>query len=287
MKIQCILSTTKFLDPLGSNDKENIIKTFFKEPLIYFLLIASILFYVNSKSITQKETLTITQPMITFILGQAQELRQKKLSKEEKETLIKQYINNELLYLEAQKQGLDNDSRIKKQMIQKMTLLLTKEVSEPSEVELKEYFELHKEAYASPFKRNFKHIFFAPATTVPKDFLSLITTDETKAKSLADTSLYFGDTFPHMSERDLKMNFGLDAGSQFIDINDSAWHGPIVSILGKHFVKLLSVEPKVYAKFEDVKEYLSRQYIINEHKKQLSLSLDKLREKYTVKVDTP
>jgi len=225
--------------------------------------------------------------MVTFILKQAQDLRQQQLNEDEKEALIKQYIDNELLYLEAQKQGLDNDSRIKKQMIQKMTLLLTKEVPEPSEAELKQYFEIHKEAYASPYKRNFNHIFFAPGSTVPKDFVALITADKTKARTLADSSLYFGDTLPHMSDRDLKMNFGLDAGQKFIDINDSLWHGPIISILGQHFVQLESVEPKVYANFDDVKAYLSRQYIISKHKKQLDVSLDALREQYTVEVDWP
>jgi len=225
--------------------------------------------------------------MVHYLLKQAKKTNTQPLKQEDKENIIKKYADNELLYLEAQKQGLDNDSRIKKQMIQKMTLLLTKEVQEPSEEELKAYFEEHKDLYATPEKRNFNHIFFAPGKEVPKDYISLIVQDEQKARTLADASLYFGKTLPNMSQRDLRMNFGQDAGETFIKIDDDKWHGPIVSILGSHFVKLENIRPKIEANYEDVKKYLYQQYIIKEHKKQLEAALVKLREQYPLEIQWP
>ena len=225
--------------------------------------------------------------MVAYLLTQAQTISDKELSSKDKEKIIKKYADNELLYLEAQKQGLDNDSRIKKQMIQKMTLLLTKEVDEPSEQVLKQYFQEHKELYATPEKRNFKHIFFAPGKVIPKDYITLINKDEAQARSLANVSLYFGKTLPNMSKRDLKMNFGQEAGATFINIDDKNWHGPIVSILGTHFVQLENIKPRVDAKFEEVQKYLYQQYIIKEHKKQLALALEKLREKYPLDIQWP
>ena len=222
--------------------------------------------------------------MLNYLINQAKQINPKELSQKEKETIIKKYVDNELLYLEAQRQGLDNDSRIKKQMIQKMTLLLTKEVPEPSSEVLKAYFNEKRELYAVPEKRNFSHIFFAPGKELPEKFLEQVLKDETEARKLSDHSLYFGKTLPNMSKRDLRMNFGPKAGETFIAINDHHWHGPIVSILGTHYVRLENTSPKIEAEFTQVEKYLTQQWIIKEHKKQLAEALVGLREKYPVQV---
>lgn len=264
-----------------------ILQTIFKEPLLYFLLISSTLFYLNYEKYLQESAIVLDDKTVNYIIAQREKIILKPLSKEEKKSLIKEYINNELLYQEAILRGLDNDSRIKKQMIQKMIVLLTSEVKEPSDKELRAFFQANKERYTQAAAHDFDQVFFSKNSKVPNNFLDQLEKNETEARESSDKSIFFGNKLYHMDSSELLVLLGKEATQSLLEIDDKLWHGPIESKLGVHFVRLAKVYPKREAKFEEIKEYLQQDYIISKHKKQLATEIDKLRKKHDIVVKWP
>lgn len=258
-----------------------------KEPLVYFFLVAFVLFSVNISQEREKDSIVLDDDMVHYIIDQREKLQLKSLSLEEKKQVINTYIDNELLYKEAQRRGLDNDARIKKQMIQKMSVVLTSEVPEPNDIALQAYYKNHKEHYAKAASRDIEQVFFATTTPIPEGFLEQLSEDETLARTQGDSSMFFGAKFYKIRDRELITLLGKEAAKAILSISDSQWHGPITSTLGQHFIKLTQVYPKEYASYSEVKAYLVQDYTLNEHKKQLRQALDKLREKQTLTIAWP
>lgn len=272
---------------MGHYTKQTMIKSILKEPLLYFFLIASVLFYMDHKREKEKSQIIVDEKTITYLVKEREKLQLRPLSPSEKKALIEDHINNDLLYREAQIRGLDNDSRIKRQMIQKMDILLTSEVPEPSERELKAYFDRHKARYTKTEARDLEQVFFSPTSTPPEGFLERLSSNETEARKEGDSSIFFGDQLNHIRARELLVLLGKKAAQSILLIDDDRWHGPIVSRLGTHFIRLSKLYPEETADFDDVKAYLSQDYTIDAHKAQLAIEIDKLRAKHDIVIQWP
>ena len=85
-------------------------------------------------------------------------------SEKEKQQLIQNYVQEEALYREAVKLGLDqNDFVIKRRVIQKMEFMLNdfdEAAVSVSEDSLQAYYKQHKQRYFQPEQFTFTHIFF-------------------------------------------------------------------------------------------------------------------------------
>ena len=97
-----------------------------KEPLFHFLLLAALLFVLEHVfSSTQKEKIIVDQQTAEYLVKQREDLQLRKLSPAEREVTINSFVEDEILYNEAYKRGLDkSDSRMRRNMILKMRGLL-------------------------------------------------------------------------------------------------------------------------------------------------------------------
>ena len=75
--------------------------------------------------------------------------------------IINQLVDEEILYREALKLGLDkNDIIIKRRLSQKIGFLKQEEVKMPSAKEVEEYFKNNQSTYLVPKKYTFTHVYF-------------------------------------------------------------------------------------------------------------------------------
>lgn len=94
-------------------------KKILQEPLVHFLLLASLFFISDAiYSARQKEQIIISQQTVDYLIKQRETMALRELSPEEKKLAVKTFVEDEILYLEAYKQGLDRrDTRMRRNLI--------------------------------------------------------------------------------------------------------------------------------------------------------------------------
>ncbi len=140
-----------------------ITRTILREPLVHFFLLATLLFaadyYWWAK---QKEKIIVDQRTAEFLVKQREDIALRELSPEERRQVIESYVEDEILYREAYKRGMDKgDTRMRRNMILKMRGLLVGEVREPSEQQLRAFFDENTDRYRRLATITVEHFYYA------------------------------------------------------------------------------------------------------------------------------
>jgi hypothetical protein len=126
------------------------------EPLLHFLLIGSLIFAIHAvvtPSVSKDKLIEVTPETRQSIVELFESTNQRKPTPEELARLIDVWVLNEITYREALAQGLDKgDEMIRERIMQKMRLLVfgSVTVNDPTEAELKQWFEARRERYDIP-----------------------------------------------------------------------------------------------------------------------------------------
>ncbi len=75
-----------------------MIKAIFKEPLLYFFVVASILFVINLQKQAREEQILVDAATITHLIEQRAQLEYGSMDTELKQELVDRYIDNEVLW---------------------------------------------------------------------------------------------------------------------------------------------------------------------------------------------
>ena len=152
-----------------------MLKKIIREPLVHFLVAGFFLFvYFRSCStgLVREDTILVNEAnILEFIQYQSKAFQEEtfalklaELPEVEKEQLVQQYIQDEVLYREAIKLGLDqNDYVLKRRIIQKMEFILDEFDSSEQEIKkdsIEAYFQRERARYFQAANFTFGHIFF-------------------------------------------------------------------------------------------------------------------------------
>lgn len=259
---------------------------FFKEPLVHFLLLAMLLFvfeYVFSS--TRKQQIIVDRQTAAFLIKQREDLELRKLSQQEREETIASYIEDEILYNEAYKRGMDKgDSRMRRNMIWKMRGLLIGDIREPTDDELRAYFETSSEEFTNPSTISLDHVYYSDATKAPQDLLAQLQAG-VDHRNLGEYMLAMGPSIPRASQRSLVGMFGAEAARGILAIEDDKWHGPFESVRGIHYVRITSRTPEVQPEYGAVKHYIEAQWAMTESRKAIEQEIERLQDNYEVVIE--
>ena len=213
-----------------------------REPLIHFLVLAGLLFALEAIwSERQRERIVVDRRTAEFLIQQREDLELRKLSPEERRETIESWIEDEILYREAYKRGLDKDSRSRRNLILKMRGLALAEMREPTRDELRAYYEASRDRFVRPEGFTIEQVFYPDEGAVPDGILAAL-------RGGADPSQYGEGLFAvgrreTLSSRQLSATLGPDAARAILALPDTDWHGPIDSRHGVHFVRLVERVP--------------------------------------------
>lgn len=151
---------------------EKPVKRFMKEPLVQFMLIGALLFAVDAVVSRHTEDINkitindarLEQLIEIFRLGQG-----RTPSAQEVDNMIVKWTQNEILFREAKKMGLDRgDEMIRSRLVLKMQNVLFNNVTVvvPPKEELKEWFEEYKDNYNRPARYTMEQFFFGAASDI-------------------------------------------------------------------------------------------------------------------------
>ena len=281
------------------NDRPQLIIRIVREPLLHFLVLGALLFglyfWVGSPSIASTSTkqIEVSSPVIESLQATWQLQWSRKPTPQQLQTLVDNYVRDEILYREALALGLDDkDIIVRRRLIQKMQFLVqdVAGIKEPSDEELQNYLDTHADRYTIPGRFSFNQVYFSRElhgeSTDPdaENLLTQLQTDPERTQPKGDRSM-LPTTYTLASTKTLNNTFGGTLAREIAEVTETGWQGPFHSAYGSHLANVTQIEPGHPATLAEVRKNVRLDYLREQKQKQDELFYEKLRDRYTVSID--
>lgn len=289
--------------PVVRRGRSAMLQRFVREPLLHFLVAGAVLFGLATlfERFTDADA---NASRIQVSTPEIQRLREvwirqwgRSPDSRQMESLINDYVRDEILYREALASGLDKDDTIiRRRLVEKMEFLSQELASTtPSDKDLHEYFDRNRDTFRIPAQIAFTHIYFSTSkrgSGAEDDANRALAGLSSNGVSSAQFST-LGDPFmlqneyPLQTQQQVKELFGEEfAGKLFrLAPGASAWVGPLRSGYGFHLVHILQKLPSRVPELAEVQSEVLTD--LRNHRLQTTSETfyAQLRRKYQVDVD--
>ncbi len=284
--------------------KEKIIMKLLREPLLHFLLAGVALFILFSAvdsgqagSGSSDSEIVVSEGRIYSITQQFMKVWQRPPTSRELEGVIQSYIREEVFYREALSMGLDvGDEIVRRRMAQKLEFISEDIASlqEPTDAELRSYFESHLEEFRRETRVTFQHVYLNSdkrGESTRKDAESLLA----KLSEVGGSSIYAGIGDPSMlssefsstTQREITSLFGEEFTTSLLSQTLSQWSGPIESAYGLHLVFVSERVDGEIPPFDEVSDIVVREWTSVKKKETKELFYEALLKRYKVTIEQP
>lgn len=258
----------------------------YREPLVHFTLLALIIFLFNEfVGNDDKEVIFVDAATQQYLFDREQEFVLRELSDNEKQAIIRSFVDDEILVREAQKKGFTNSSRIRTLLIQNMRYFLKMDLPSPTEKELITFFNNNIELFETPAAISYDQVFFKDSDTIPSETLRRLN-GRADFKSFGDKGLFGSQRLVRASKRDISRTFGPAIAKKILSIDDTSWHGPFVSQYGAHFLRITERHKPFKPRYEDVSEWVVMQWNMHKNRENLDRDLTEIRKSYRVEIES-
>ena len=252
---------------------------FFKDPLLHFLIVGAGLLYLGntlSPPEADEEKIVVDRAaLLEFIQYRSKAFEPvaavsllDSMDMQRRGELVSDYVEEEALFREAKKLGLETgDYVIKQRLVQKMSFMADASVDAPplSEEEIAAYYEANKANYYIEPSATFTHVFFNAKTrgeNKAENDAARMTTTLNRQKAPFEDAVKHGDRFvfdTNYVERTydyVAAQFGADAAKEIFKTDGpfNAWRGPIMSPYGAHVIDVAEVTPGRTPTLDEVRD---------------------------------
>jgi parvulin-like peptidyl-prolyl isomerase len=271
-----------------------------REPLVHFLVLGALLFllfhFAKGSTANKKEEIVITTGTIRTISENFQRVWKRPPSKQELDSLIQEYIKEEIYYREAMALGLDRDDTIiRRRLRQKMEFLAEGmgSIREPTDKDLDTYLKKQPEKFRVETRYTFNQVYLNPdrrKQSIQKDAQELL--QELNSSKDSDSSKYgdpfmLGYFFSNQPERNVARTFGDEFAKQLSKLETRKWVGPVESGYGLHLVLITDrTEGRLPDLFE-VRQEVQREWMVDQQKQTSDKFFEALRNRYSVTIEEP
>lgn len=223
-----------------------------REPLFHFLLLGALLFGVDAalreRAAPSERVIRITGAEIDRLRAQWTKQYRRPPGPAELRSQVDARVREEVFYREALAMALDQgDDTIRRRLAQTFEFLIEDLAGsrEPTEAELRAYFDAWPERYRLPARISFSHVYFSPdrrGRTAQRDARLVLAGlgPETLAAAAADRGDPFmmGESYSERNAQDIEAVFGPEFARAVFEIEPGGWSGPIASAYGWHLVRI-------------------------------------------------
>ena len=272
-----------------------------KEPLFHFLLIGMGIFLlyglIANVPVDEKNSINVSVSHANRMVSLWEKRWQRPPTQEEFNGLVKQYINEEVLYREALAMGLDkNDPVVRRRMAQKVKFISENiiTIDTPSDDVLQSYLDTHPSKYQLAGEITFRHIYFNPAkhdVSMEDEAKQLLTklldvNSGIDVNNVGDSFLH-GTIFTNLKEFELNRLLGKEFTQELFKQAVGKWAGPLTSGYGLHLIYIESKIATQTASLVMAKQSVLKDWMNDERKKANEAFVLNLREQYKVNIAKP
>lgn len=207
---------------------------------------------------------------------------QREPTHEELSSLLQNWLDEEMLFREALRLGMDADDVIvRRRLVQKVTFIAEESVPpNPSDTELRRFFGENADRYELPSRYTFSQYRFDDEKTA-KTVLAAGGPDNAE---VAGRTGMLNRVHIEKSPRDIVSSFGGQFAVQLTALTPGEnWQGPLISDFGWHVVQLRAVLPPGPPAFETVRGNVLNDYLYHARERARGKFLEGLRDHYDVK----
>lgn len=252
------------------------------DPLIIFILLGCLLFWLASALREQPDTIIISNGMIERIQAQWQAQMGKPPTQEELDNLLEDSIREEIYYREAKRLGLDSgDTIIRRRLVQKLTFVTEDRADSGavSDDDLRAYFESNLERYVEPARWSFRHRYFSADRREDAE------SDATAAisdESIDGDAFMLQSAYAQRSMSDVANLFGRQFASALPTLAIGEWTGPVRSAYGYHAVRVESALPQRQLTLEEAIERVAADLKSDRRSRANQDYFERLRARYEI-----
>jgi hypothetical protein len=273
------------------------VRAVLREPLTHFVLFGVLIFLVAHaiEESSKRYTIDVAPADVTRIVTSFEQQYGSEPTQAQLTTMVDNYVREEIYLREALALGLDrNDEIVRRRLAQKYDFLQQDMAvpREPSEQQLKTYFDAHRAEFAVPERRSFDQIYFSADQR-----------GDGAARELAESALTrllygqaaTGDEFPgppvvsNLSLEETGRLFGGDSfAPRVFDAPQGRWIGPLRSGFGWHLVHVSQVTPAKVRSLDEARADARLAWIEADRLARNRVGYDALLARYTVnRTDRP
>ncbi len=273
-----------------------------REPLLHFLIAGVGLFvayaWVGPREGTQgaspQREIRFSEGDLRWATETWKRQWQKNPSREELRGLVRDLLNEELLAREAREMGLDTDDTVvRRRLAQKMTFLIedTSRLAEPTEDELRQFYEAHPEKFRREARVSFMQLFFnhttrsSAAADARQALVELASATNPKLVAEKGDQLLIEPSVNDADESSVAAQFGQDFARAVFTLEPGAWHGPIKSAYGLHLVRVSEFTPAEQRPFLEVRDQVLDRWREQRRQEATERYFGELFKKYEIVAD--
>jgi hypothetical protein len=272
-----------------------------REPLVHFLLVGAALLAAHHAVAPVRagddslDRIAITPVQLSAMREEFRRAKGRSPDVAETQDLLNRWIDEEVLYREALRRGLDREDLIvRRQLQQKMRFVLEDLApqAEPTPEELVAWLAQHPERFARPARLSLQQIFLSRA----KHGAQLQDDAERLQLELARAQADFrrvGDPLPagaalnQVTAQELTRHFGKAIADAAQTLPLDEWSAPIPSGLGLHLIRMTAREPAQALTVAEAGEHLVTEYRVWRAAQANRQALAKLRASYRIELPEP
>ena len=270
-----------------------------REPLLHFLVGGVLLFVfygiVADDPAYAPDRIVVDEARVANLAATFQRTWLRSPTRDELDGLVREFVDEEILYREGLALGLDRDDLvIRRRLRQKVEFLYTDLAgkAEPSEAELAGFLASNRERFEEPARLSFRHVYLSPdagsiaARRRATELLEKLRAEGSEASVEGDRTL-LPETMLKASESDVASVFGAGFAGDVLALTGDDWTGPVASSYGLHLVRVDERVPARLPELGEIRREVEREYEAIRRAEANQRFLQKLREGYEVEIRMP
>ena len=255
-----------------------------KQPLLWFVTIGGVLFLADALFSIDRTEITVSSAMRDRLGTLWQTQTGQAATAAELDSLVENWVREEVLYQEALRLGLDQeDSIIRRRLVQKLGFIAESDPTAAPEIaDLQAYFQTNIEAYTLPLRYSFRQLYFQSPDDAKRALEQI--NQGADPSQLGETSMLSAN-YAYRSGLDLNANFGTGFADRLHELNVGEWLGPVASGFGYHLVLLTAVHETEVSPFARVQAQVAMDYQQYQQETAREQYIDRLLDQYTITVE--
>ncbi len=267
----------------------------FREPLLHFVVLGGLLFaaysWLRRGEVEAVPVVRITANEVAWLKETWSRQWRREPSREELRGLVTDFLKEELLAREARAMRLDEDDTIvRRRLAQKVAFLVddTARLREPTEQDLRRFYDAHPEFFQMGARVSFTHVFFSREKRADAEADARKALPElargADAAAMGDQLLIDAE-MRDADERAVAAQFGPDFASAVLKLKPDVWSGPVISGYGVHLVRVSELTPGRLREFAEVQTQVQERWRDEQQRESSAGYFASLLKKYGVSVD--
>ncbi len=265
---------------------------FLREPLLHFLFLGGIIFgvYQQLPSSEGSTTFIVSKQRVQILSDAFQSTWRRPPSTKEINTLIDNYILEELYYREAINLGLDQGDPVIRRRLQQKLEFISKDLTtiiDATDSDLKQFFTDNFEKYRNEPTYSFTQIYIDPAKhSEPLQIAQQWLLEIETIKHSGDPTM-LPTIIPRKSLREMNNTFGGELANYVADAELNVWLGPVTSSFGLHLIYVNNIQATTLPTLDDVRSRVNRDWVFQQQGKIKAAMDANIKQKYKILVEHP